>query len=325
MPIDPYAGRFLERLAAFRAPAAAAPTVAERRAALENLFSFAGRREPVGHVEDRELPGPGGTLRIRIYTPADGNASLAPRRLPALLYLHGGGLVAGDLRTHDGIARSLANASGARLIALEYRLAPEHRFPAALEDGYAAARWIAAHAESFAIDPERLCICGDSAGATVAAAVCQRAAERDEVRIALQLLICPILDHRDATASRRRFSEGYFLDAATLEQDLALYLGSGVDRADPRVSPGRTADVSRLPPTSIHTAELDPVRDEGEAYARRLQSAGVRTLYRSHSGMIHLFYGMGALIPHAAVALQMMGADIRALLGAGAPREEAHR
>jgi acetyl esterase/lipase len=320
MPIDPNAERFLQRLAALRKSSALDQTVGERRTALEDLLSFAGRREPIGAVEDGQIPGPAGHLRVRIYTPAG-----TPADSPGLLYLHGGGLVAGGLDSHDSIARSLANASGCRVVALDYRLAPEHPFPAALDDAYAAVRWIAAHGQTLAIDPERFGICGDSAGATLAAAVCQQAAASGEVRLAAQCLLCPILDYGAETPSRGRYREGYFLDAGTLEHDLRHYLGAEVDRADPRVSPLRALDVSLLPPTSIHTAQFDPLCDEGQLYAERLRDAGVRTLYRCHSGMIHLFYGMGALIPYAADAFRALGADVRALLGADPSRRETVR
>jgi acetyl esterase/lipase len=309
VPIDPHAERFLQRLAALRTSSSSDQTVDERRSALEHLLEFAGRREPVERVGDERIPGPAGPLRIRIYTPSDVSSAA-----PGLLYLHGGGLLAGSVETHDSIARSLANASRCRLVALDYRLAPEHPFPAALDDAYAAACWIGAHGPALGIDPERLGICGDSAGATLAAVVCQRSAKRQDVRLAWQLLLCPILDYGAETPSRLSYREGYFLDAATLEHDLRNYLTPGVDRTDPRVSPLRASDLSGLPPTAIHTAEFDPLRDEGAAYAQRLRLEGVRTLYRCHSGMIHLFHGMGALIPYAAEAYRAMGADVRSLL-----------
>jgi acetyl esterase len=324
--IDPHARRFLEKLAAIRPPSALTLTVDERRRALEHLLCFAGRIEPIGRVEDRLLPGPASTLRIRLYTPS----AAASTVLPALVYFHGGGLIAGSLETHDSICRSLANASGCRVVAVDYRLAPEHPFPAAIEDGYAAACWVSAHSAQLHIDPERLVIGGDSAGATLAAVVCQMAAATGTIRPALQLLLCPILDSGPHTASRQRFAEGYLLDGATLAHDLRNYLPSGADPADPRISPLRARQLERLPPACIHTAEFDPVCDEGRDYAERLRRAGVATLYRCHSGMIHLFYGMGSLIPYAAGAYERMGADIRSMLNhpggecdGGAPRDRA--
>jgi acetyl esterase len=310
MPIDPYARRFLDRLAAMNPPSVLTVSVGERRDALEHLLLTAGSRVAVSRVQDRSLPGPGGPLPVRLYTPA----AAAATELPGLIYFHGGGFVAGNLDSHDAICRALCNASGCRLIAIDYRLAPEHPFPAAIEDGYLAVSFIAAHAAEFGVDRHRLAVGGDSAGATLAAAVCQRVGATRELHLALQLLLCPIMDYGAQTDSRRSFAEGYFLDQATLEHDCKHYLGVGADLADPRVSPLRANDVSAVAPTCIHTAEYDPVRDEGAAYAQRLRLAGVQTSYHCHSGMIHLFYGMGAMIPYAAEAYQMIGAEVRARL-----------
>jgi acetyl esterase len=310
MPLDPHAKRLLERLAALNPPSARSLTVEERRSALEHLLNFAGTREEVAGVEETRLAGAQGELPARIYTPA----GVTGRPLPGLIYFHGGGLVAGSLDSHDGICRSLANASGARVISVGYRLAPEHPFPAAVADGYAAASAICAATARFALDPTRLALCGDSAGATLATVVCQANAVTRQMRFAMQLLICPIMDFGAVTGSRREFAQGYLLDQATLDHDLDHYLGPGGDPTDARVSPLRAAQLEGLPPTCIHTAEFDPLRDEGAAYAERLRSAGIPTTYRCHSGMIHLFYGMGRLIPYAATAYRLIGADIRAML-----------
>jgi acetyl esterase/lipase len=310
VPLDPRAQRFLERLAASNPQNALALTVAARRAALADLLGMCAAPVPMQQVEDRRLPGPAGPIPVRIYIPEEAPANEAP----GLVYFHGGGFVAGSLDTHDHIARALAKTCGARLISVGYRLAPEHPFPAAIEDGCAAARWVAANAGALGLDPARLVVCGDSAGATLAAVVCQTTAAEGSMRWALQLLLCPIMDFRAATASKAELASGYFLDQATLEHDLRHYLGPGADPADPRVSPLRARELSHLPPTCIHTAEFDPLRDEGRDYAQRLERAGVRTLYRCHSGMIHLFYGMGALIPYAAHGFELIGADARTML-----------
>ncbi len=310
MPLDPGAQRFLQRLAALNPPSALAMTVGDRRSALEHLLSFSGAPVPIGQVVDRTVPGPAGPLSVRVYTPLETSSAI----LPGLIYFHGGGLVAGSLETHDGICRSLANASGCRILSVDYRLAPEHPFPAGIEDGCAAVRWIAAHTAELQIDPHRLGISGDSAGATLATVVCQQLITDGDTPLALQFLLCPIMDFRADTGSRRNYAEGYLLDKATLQHDLRHYLGPDADPVDPRVSPLRALDVRRLPPTCIHTAEFDPLCDEGRAYAERLDRAGVTTLYRCHSGMIHLFYGMGGILPYAAVAYQAMGTDIRSLL-----------
>ncbi|TLY92049.1 MAG: alpha/beta hydrolase [Gammaproteobacteria bacterium] len=310
MPLDPHAKRLLERLAATNPPSARSLTIGARRSALQQLLAFAGLREEVECVENRTLPAREAPLPVRVYTPTG-----APREpLPALIYFHGGGLVAGSLDSHDAICRSLTNASACRLISVDYRLAPEHPFPTALADGYAALAWVAAHPRELGIDADRIVLGGDSAGATLAAVVCQMAATAGRPRLAAQLLICPIMDACAVTDSRRAFAEGHLLDQATLDHDLAHYLAPDVDRTDARVSPLRAAQLQRLPPTCIHTAEFDPLRDEGAAYAERLRLAGVKSTYRCHSGMIHLFYGMGRLIPYAATAYRLIGEDLRSLL-----------
>jgi len=310
MPLDPHAKRFLDKLASLDPPSADSLTVDERRTALKDLLAFSGRLEQIGKIEDRRIPGPAGPLRVRIYSPA----AAASDVLPGLVYFHGGGLVAGDLDTHDFICRSLANATGCRLISVEFRLAPEHRFPAAAEDGYAAISFIASHAAEFSIDREKLVVGGDSAGATLAIVVCKMAADAGSPHVSLQLLICPILDFSAKTESRRTYARGYLMDEATLAHDLKYYLAIGDDPTDPRISPLRLNDVSVLPQACIHTAECDPLRDEGRAYSDRLNLAGVKTIYRCHSGMIHMFYGMGMLIPYVATAYSLIGVDVRAML-----------
>ena len=310
MTLDPHAKRLLDRLAALNPPSARSLSVEERRRALEHMLRFGGLRESVAAVEELTVPGAAGALPARLYISADAGA--APGT--GMIYFHGGGLVAGSLDTHDGICRSLANAGACRVISVGYRLAPEHPFPAAVADGCASVAAIAAQSASHGMDPARLVLCGDSAGATLAAVVCQAVTQVGMPRIALQLLICPIMDFTAASGSRRHFAQGYFLDEATLEHDLDHYLAAGGDRTDARVSPLRAPQLAGLPPTCIHTAEFDPLRDEGAAYAERLRLAGVRTTYRCHSGMIHLFYGMGKLIPYAATAYRQIGADIRSLV-----------
>jgi acetyl esterase len=281
-------------------------SVEQRRRSLEDLAqATAGEPPSVKAVREIELPGSAGPIRARIYTPHD--APDGP--LPGMAFFHGGGWVAGGLDTHDGVCRRLANASGGRVVAVDYRLAPEHPFPAALDDALAATRALADGAEALGIDPARLGVAGDSAGAGLAAAVCQ-AARAGGPTIAFQLLICPILDVAAESASRAAFAEGYFLDRATLEQDLALY--AAPDLSDPRVSPLRRADLAGLPPAFIHTAEFDPFRDEGRAYARRLAEAGVKVAETRHAGMIHYFYAMPQVIRGVEAALAAMGAEIAA-------------
>jgi len=232
MPLDPRAKRFLDTLAAMNPPSALSLSVTERREALAHLLSFAGPTEAVGEITNLQLPGPAGDLTLRAYAPA---AAMPGAQLAGLLYFHGGGLVAGSLDTHDPICRSLANASGCRVLSLDYRLAPEHRFPAALEDGCAATLWIAANATGLSIDPDRLGVCGDSAGATLAAVISQKLSQEGQARIACQFLLCPITDFAAESDSRRSLASGYLVYRETLEHDLKYSLSPGTDRADPRV------------------------------------------------------------------------------------------
>jgi acetyl esterase/lipase len=310
MPLDPRVQRFLGILAAGNPPDARKATVAERRTGLTALMNLGRTNVSVARVEDQVLPGPGGDLPVRTYSPVE---SVTP--LPGLIYFHGGGMVAGNIETHDAIARSLAMSGACRVLSVDYRLAPEHPFPCALQDALAAVRYIAEHTAQFHLDPERLGIAGDSAGATLAAATCQSLALSDGPRFALQLLLCPILDYSRSTASRLELASGYLVDQATLDHDLIHYLPAGVDATDPRVSPLLASEVGGLPRTVIHTAEFDPLRDEGRNYFERLTRAGVEVSYTCHPGMIHLFYGLGAVIPYARKAFEQIGAEIRSALG----------
>jgi acetyl esterase len=308
MSLDPRVKRFLGALAAGNPPDARTVTVEERRAGLVALMKMAGPELPT-QVEDQTIPGPGGALSVRIYSPPN-----AAGLEPALIYFHGGGMVAGSVATHDSISRALSNAGAVRVLSVEYRLAPEHRFPAALQDAMAAVRYVSAHASRFGIDGSRLGICGDSAGGTLAAATCQAAARAGEPKIALQLLICPILDYSALTPSRRDLSCGYLIDQATLDHDLMHYLPAGEASSNPLVSPLLADDLRGLPRTLIHTAEFDPLRDEGRKYFERLTRSDVEVSYTCHPGMIHLFYGLGAVIPYARTAFEQIGGEIRAAL-----------
>jgi acetyl esterase/lipase len=313
MPLDARVRRFLDLLAATQPASAALQSVAERRASVAELMKFSQPAAPVGRVEEREIPAPDHALGSRIYTPEGAHSE----PLPGLVYFHGGGLVAGSAATHDAIARALAAAGGCRVVSIDYRLAPEHPFPAALEDAEAAVAYVSAHSPEFAIDPARLGVCGDSAGAALAAVVGQASARSGFPRIALQVLLCPITDYGarvdelPETSSRRTFASGYLVDAATLEHDLAHYLFGGADARDPRISPLRAVHLAATCPTYIHTAEFDPLRDEGRAYAERLAAGGTRVSYTCHPGMIHLFYGLGGVIPYARTAFAQIGREIR--------------
>jgi acetyl esterase len=311
MPLDPLAKRFLTMMAAAAPAARTRPTTSERRQSLAKLMQFARTDATEVTATDGVLPGPGGDIRYRLYSPASEDAAL-----PGFVFFHGGGMVAGSIETHDRIATALADATGCRLISVDYRLAPEHRFPAAIEDAIAATEFVARNAASLGIDSDRLVIGGDSAGGTLAAVVCQHAQSSAGLAIAAQCLICPVLDFEEISPSREAFADDHLIGRATLEADLADYLPAGTDTADARVSPLRALNVKGLPTAIIHTAEFDPMRDEGNAYARKLLAAGVNVEHVCHDGMIHNFHAMGAVLPQARLVLSQIGEQVRRAVSA---------
>jgi acetyl esterase/lipase len=309
MPLDRRAERLLAMLAAARGEADAPQPPAARREALRALAAMADDVSTPAAIADREMQGPAGPIPLRLYAPAAADRG----SLPALVFFHGGGWVAGDLTTHDGFCRRLCAASGWRVLAVDYRRAPEHPFPAALDDCLAATRWAAANAAVLGIDPARLGVGGDSAGGALAAAVALAARDAGDLKLALQLLVCPILDVGRAGGSRATFGEGHFISRAAFERDLDDY-AAGAPAADPRLSPLHAASLAGLPPAVIHTAEFDPFRDEGDAYAARLACAGVPVRPHRHAGMIHYFYALARAIPYAGEAAAMIGAQMRAFI-----------
>ncbi|MCC6223157.1 MAG: alpha/beta hydrolase [Thermoleophilia bacterium] len=266
-------------------------------------------RAPLERVEELSLPGPGGALAARLYAPS-------AARLPVLLYLHGGGFVTGSLDSHDGVCRALAAATPCVVVAVDYRLAPEHRFPAAVEDAWAATAWVAEHAASLGADPARVAVGGDSAGGTLAAVVALRARDRG-LPLALQLLVYPVCDLACDTASYRELADGYGLTAAAMAWYRDRYLGPAGDPADPEASPLRAPDLADVAPALVLTAEYDPLRDEGEAYAQRLRAAGVPVTLVRYDGLIHGFYRMPAAIGRAREALGASAAALRSALAQG--------
>jgi acetyl esterase/lipase len=297
---------FLDLVAASGQPKLWELTPSEAREKVIELTRMGECQATIIHLENRTLPGPAGPIPFRIYTPV----AAIDEPSGGVIFFHGGAWVLGDLDTHDCLCRILANESGCRLVSVDYRLAPEHPFPAAVEDACAATAWIAAHAAEVSIDPTSLAVAGDSAGGTLAAVVCQ-SAKGFGFKIALQVLLCSVTDIAADNQSRREFAEGYFLEGPLMSWAGTHYLPSGFDRNDPRLSPLRAADLSGLPPAHIHTAGYDILRDEGQAYADALERAGVKVKYVCHENMIHHFYAMGGAIPYARTALKAIGADIK--------------
>ena len=309
MPLDPLAKRLLTMMAAAAPAERRRPTTSERRQSLAKLMQFARSDAADVSATDDALPGPGGDIAYRLYAPESDGAPA-----PGFIFFHGGGMVAGSIETHDRVASALAEATGCRLISVDYRLAPEHKFPAAIEDAIAATEFIARNADNLGIDAERLVIGGDSAGATLAAVVCQHALRHGPALVA-QCLICPVLDFEETSPSRETFAENHLIDRLTLEADLADYLPEGTDPSDVRISPLRALHVAGLPTAIIHTAEFDPMRDEGNAYARKLLAAGVTVEHVCHDGMIHNFHAMSAVLPQAKLILSQIGEQVRRAVG----------
>ena len=307
MPLDTHARRLLDMIAAGRREEPATLSAAALRQAMRRLATVTDvRHVPVARLEERDVPSEHGIVPVRIYTPC---ATMAEPS-PCIVYFHGGTGVFCDLSTHDGLCRMLAESSGSRVVSVAYRLAPEHPFPAAIEDGTRVTTWVAEHASELAIDSDRLIVAGDSAGATIAAALCRLVSNGEAPPIRLQVLLCPVTDLVNESESRRRFAEGYFIERSTLEWAKPVYLG-GAAASDPRVSPLLAPSFAALPPAHIHTAEYDPMRDEGKAYADALTAAGVAVRYTCHAGLIHHFYCMAGAIPRARAVLTSIGADIR--------------
>ena len=276
---------FLEQLATTAVPELHELEPDEARAVMRQLLGAEPSVE-LERVADRTIPGPCGELPIRIYDPA------TRAQAPAIAYFHGGGWVVGDLDTHDASCRKLAAETGAVVLSVDYRLAPEHPFPAALEDCYAALDWLAANAESIGADPDRLVVAGDSAGGNLAAATALLARGREGPEIAYQLLVYPVTGDPTTTSSYEANAEGYLLTTRDMEWFADQYLPREVDRYSILASPRLAADLSGLPPATVVTAGFDPLRDDGAAYADRLQDAGVTVRYRNYPEMIHGFAGM---------------------------------
>lgn len=259
------------------------------RAAVDKMSEDSEADPPeVASVVDGTVPGPAGTIRFRRYRPLGAK----PGPLPTLIYYHGGGFVIGNIETHDSTCRRLANKSRCQVISIDYRLAPEHPFPASTDDSLAAFRHIRDNAASFEADPARLAVGGDSAGGAISAVVCQACRDAGDPMPAFQMLIYPATDSSKQSTSRTAFAEGYFLSGPLMEWFWKAYVPAGTDLSDLRLSPLLAKDFKGLPPAFVLTAGFDPLRDEGRAYADRLIDAGVKTTYVNYPGTIHGFFSL---------------------------------
>ncbi|MDE0749404.1 MAG: alpha/beta hydrolase [Acidimicrobiales bacterium] len=305
MPIDPMLLAVLEAFP-MQFDDLGSMTAQEVRALFEQGNPPPG--EDVASVEDLEVPGPDGPLPVRVYRP-DGAAVPAP----VVVFFHGGGWVLGSIATHDATCRGLANRTGAVYVSVDYRLAPEHPYPAAPEDCYAATCWVADHAADLGVDPGRLAVAGDSAGGNLAAVVCQMARDRSGPAIAFQLLIYPVTDlDLDRWPSMEENADGPLLTREGMDWFARHYVGTLPFTGDPYAAPIRAADLSGLPPAYVATAGHDPLRDEGAGYAEALAAAGVTVGYDNFATMIHGFVGFADVVPAAGEARDRIAAALAA-------------
>jgi acetyl esterase len=296
MALDPQARAVIEQAARAPLPAySEVGAVEARRLYKATRAVLSPPASAVDEARDLSMPGPGGDLPLRLYRPL--NPGKEP--LPVLLFFHGGGWTVGDLDTHDEVCRALANAARCAVVAVDYRLAPEHKFPAAVEDCVAATRWVAAQGAKLGIDASRLAVGGDSAGGNLAAVVALTLRDAGGPKLALQLLIYPATDQTLEGESPRLYGEGYLLTLPAMIWYRDNYLRGEADVTDWRASPFCAADLSRLPPAYILTAGFDPLLDEGRAYAGRLRESGVDVTYECFEGMVHGFLIMGGVIAAA--------------------------
>lgn len=264
---------------------------------------------PVGEVRDLAAPGPAGKIPLRLYR---GQGTDTSKPQPALIYYHGGGWVLGNLESHDGVCRSIANASQCAVIAVDYRLAPEAKFPAAADDAIAAAQWINNHAADLGIDRTRLAVGGDSAGGNLSAVVALHARDNGGPKLKLQVLIYPSTDMSKVYPSYEEFAEQLPLTRTTMDWFVDLYLRErAADSKDWRASPLHAKSHAGLPPAFIITAAMDPLRDEGEEFARTLMKAGVPVEIKRFDGQIHGFLTMGRIIQDSAVAIADIASELR--------------
>jgi acetyl esterase len=304
--LDPEIQPIVDLMEAAPGPPAHLVPIAQGRAAHDlETAEMSGPGEEVAEVRELSVPGPGGPIRVRLYRPLD------DRPLPLVAYLHGGGWVMGTIDAFDPLCRALANASGALIASIDYRLAPEHPFPAAPDDARAAVRWLAANAEELGADPARLGIAGDSAGGNIAAVTARRLRDEGGPPLRFQALIYPACDSALDTPSYRENGSGFGLDPESVKRYWQLYL-DGADGRQPDASPLQAPDLAGLPPAFVLTVHHDVLRDEGESYARALEAAGVPVTLRRYDGAVHGFFRWLARAELSRRAVAEVGSALRA-------------
>jgi len=312
MPLHPQAEALLHAMNEMALGIGPDSNVDDVRAAINKWMPADPAGPDLAHVEDRTIAGPFGEIPIRIYRPA------VDRELPVLVYYHGGGWVIGSIDTHDATTRELATRVGCVVVSVDYRLAPEHPFPVPVDECFHALQWVHAHAAELGGDPDRLAVGGDSAGGNLAAVVSLLARDAGGPALVYQLLVYPVTDHEFESESMRDNAEGYFLEVEGMRWFYGHYIQDDPAlAADWRVSPLRAANLSHLPPAMVITAEYDPLRDQGEAYANRLRDAGNAVVSTRYGGMFHGFFGMQAFIEPAELALDEAVHGLRRAFGIG--------
>ncbi|WP_068777063.1 alpha/beta hydrolase [Paenibacillus sp. FJAT-26967] len=312
MPVEPRIGFMLRQMNAAPQPDYEQLSADELRRSKNPVYVSEEGREEVQQVADRAIPLEGRDVTVRVYTP-EGEAPY-----PALVYYHGGGFVLGSLDSHDSICRNLANSVHAVVISVDYRLAPEHKFPAAVEDAYEALQWIAEHPDVFGIDSARMAVGGDSAGGTLAAVTSIKARDAGKPALLYQLLCYPAAGFEEEDpASLRENGEGYILTAGMMEWFSKQYLNKEEEIRNPYAYPihFQTEDLTGLPPAMVVTAQYDPLRDSGQAYAEKLMNAGVEVVYKNYEDLVHGFMNMHQLVPRTQEALNEMSSQLRLALG----------
>lgn len=308
MAIDPQVQVLLQLIKQSNQPEAWQLTPDQARESYLTRVNKLKVNEPIHRAEDRRIPGPGSDIPIRIYTPRELKTG---EKLPVLVWYHGGGFVIGSLDTHDSACRMLANRADCLVVSVDYRLAPEHKFPAAVEDCEAALKWVALHAVEFGGDPRALAVGGDSAGANLAAVVAILARDAAHPKLAFQLLVYPCVAPEPETPSHHKFKEGYVLSRNSITYFFKQYVRSGKDYKDFRYAPLILDDLSSLPPALVIVAGFDPLRDEGIEYSKRLIEAGNRVRLTNYEGMVHGFYLMGGAVDAAKRAVAESASMLR--------------
>jgi acetyl esterase len=307
-PLDPQVKVLLDQMAAANQPAFHSQSPADARKAMDAMLNVLGPGPDVHKVEDRKIPGPAGDIPVRIYSPPG-------KPIGILVYFHGGGWVVGDIASHDYVCRALTNAAGCVVVSVDYRLAPEHKFPAGPEDCYAATEWVSKNAASLGSDADHIAVGGDSAGGNLAAVISLMARDRKGPRIRHQMLIYPVTDAAMDTPSYKEFTaDGFVLSKLEMEWFWGYYLANKRDGENPYASPSRASNLSNLPPAHIITASHDPLRDEGEAYAELLKKAGNRVKVKRYQGVVHGFFSLQAALDQGKTATRELAEELKASL-----------